>query len=528
MHRPIAVFLTALALSLTTLTVPAMGQDAMTFSKDVAPILFDKCVTCHRPYEAAPMPLRSYDEVRPWARGIKEKVVSREMPPWFANPRHGSFKNDPTLSEEEISTITAWVDAGAPRGDPADLPELPAFSDGWALGQPDYIVELPEVTVPAEGPDYYPDLSFTMDDLPEKRWVRAIEVRPGNRKVTHHSVVFTNGNPGQGQSRQRSGFFDVLVVWSVGTNPHVFPDGVGRWLYPGQTLTVNAHYHPSGEVETDVTRIGVYWGKGELKKELTAVLAGTMSFEIPPRARNHELRSSYIIDQDSTVISYFPHMHVRGKDMKMIANYPNGETETLIDVPEYDFDWQFFYYPAEKVSLPAGTRLDIVAHYDNSELNPENPDPNKTIGFGTTTNDEMMFTVFEFVADEGVSPTPATAETRREALVASLPSDSVYRVDLPMMGRALPTALHLPKSGEGTWYIPMRGNLLVMPAKNITWKGETYSFDMQIRLGPMGGDFVVKGQVDNGAISGDFEGSGMIPFSSFEGALTERERPGGE
>ena len=212
----------------------------------------------------------------------------------------------------------------------------------------------------------------------------------------------------------------------------------------------------------------------------------------------------------------------------MIANYPNGETETLIDVPKYDFDWQFFYYPDEKVSLPAGTRLDIVAHYDNSELNPDNPDPNLAINFGTKTNDEMMFTVFEFVADEGVSPTPASDETRREALLASLPSDSVYRVDLPMMGRALPTALHLPKGGEGTWYIPMRGNLLVIPATGIAWDGNTYSFGMQMRLGPMSGDFVVKGQVDDGAISGDFEGTGMVPFSSFEGALAEGRRPGGE
>ena len=523
MHRAIALLMTTVALLLMAMTVPATGQEPVTFSRDVAPIMFEKCVTCHRPHEAAPMPLRSYEEVRPWARGIKEKVASREMPPWFASPAHGSFKNDPTLSAEEIRTITTWVDQGAPKGDPADLPDLPVFADGWALGEPDYIVELPEVTVPAEGPDYYPDLSFTMDDLPEKRWVRAIEVRPGNRNVTHHSVVFTNGNPGRGQGRQRSGFFDVLVVWSVGTNPHVFPDGVGRWLYPNQTLTVNAHYHPSGKQETDVTRIGVYWGEGELKKELTAVLAGTMSFEIPPRAQNHELRASYIIDQDSTVISYFPHMHVRGRDMKMTANYPNGETEILIDVPEYDFDWQLFYYPDEQVSLPAGTRLDIVAHYDNSELNPENPDPNQAIRFGTKTNDEMMFTVFEFIADVGVSPTPATPETRREALLASLPSDSVYRVDLSMMGRVLPTALHLPKSGEGTWYMPMRGNLLVIPAKGVTWDGNNYNFDAQIRLGPMGGDFVVSGQVENGAINGNFTGTGVVPFSSFEGALAESE-----
>ena len=169
--------MTTVALLLMTMPVPATGQEPVTFSRDVAPIMFEKCVTCHRPHVAAPMPLRSYEEVRPWARGIKEKVASREMPPWFASPAHGSFKNDPTLSAEEIKTITTWVDEGAPKGDPADLPDLPAFTDGWALGEPDYIVELPEVTVPAEGPDYYPDLSFTMDDLPEKRC-------PGDRSQT--------------------------------------------------------------------------------------------------------------------------------------------------------------------------------------------------------------------------------------------------------------------------------------------------------------------------------------------------------
>ena len=181
------------------------------------------------------MALRSFQEVRPWARGIKDRVVSREMPPWFANPAHGSFKNDPTLTEDEIATVAAWVDAGAPEGDPADLPPVPTFVEGWALGEPDFIVELPEVTVPASGPDYYPDINFTMDQLTEKRWIRAIEVRPGNRDVTHHSVIFTDGNSGQLAGRNRgggNGFFNVLAVWSVGTNPHVFPEGVGRWMYP--------------------------------------------------------------------------------------------------------------------------------------------------------------------------------------------------------------------------------------------------------------------------------------------------------
>ena len=243
-----------------------------------------------------------------------------------------------------------------------------------------------------------------------------------------------------------------------------------------------------------------------------------MAFEIPAHAENHELRSSYIIDQDVSVISYFPHMHWRGRDMKLVANYPNGETQTLISVPDYDFDWQLFYYPDRRIPLPKGTRLDIIAHYDNSAANPDNPDPDHAVTFGLQTTDEMMFTVVEFYVDEGVSPVPASDETRRDALLVSLPAESACRVGLPMGQNTLPTALHLPKDGEGTWYIPMRGNLMVIPAQNITWDGNTYRFDMQLRMGPMSGDFVIEGTVgEDGAIRGTFEGSGFVPFSAFEG-----------
>ena len=555
--RPAAI---GVALALATLvsgaSSTASAQGDVTFTKDVAPIIFENCVSCHRPGQTAPMPLRSYAEVRPWARGIKEQVESGAMPPWFADARHGFFKNDMRLVQDEIDTITRWVDAGAPQGAPSDLPELPTFTDGWQLGEPDLIVTLNEVTVPAVcegntegsgglrsarlnaagaaeggssgagcvGGDYYPDLNHTLD-IPEKRWIRAIEVKPSNRKVTHHSVIFTTGGAAQGASR--SGFFDVLAVWSVGTNPHEFPEGSGRWVYPGQTWNINAHYHPTGEVETDQTQIGLYWGEGEMQKEVVAALAGTVGFEIPPHASNHEIRSSYIIDQDVHVISYFPHGHVRMTDMDLIANYPNGEKRSLINVPKYDFDWQLFYYPQQPVPLPAGTRLDIIAHYDNSAANPNNPDPNRAVGFGLETVDEMMFNVFEFIADEGVSPTPASDETRRDALLKSLPTGSAFSVELPFAmpfapATNLPTVLHLPKDGEGTWYIPMRGELMVFPAENVTWNGNAYQFDLKLRLGPMKSDLVVSGEVDaDGAIQGTFEaqGNSLSPLQAFKGAL---------
>lgn len=492
----------------------APADEAVTFTRDVAPIFYANCVVCHRPGEVAPMALRTYEEARPWARSIKNVLLTGQMPPWFADPAHGKFANDARLSETEIATVVRWVDEGAPKGDPAHLPELPEFRAGWQLGEPDYIIELPEVNVPADGPDYFPDLNVTID-IPEDRWVRAVEVSPSNRAVAHHVVLFTSAG-----GRGRSGFFDVLAVWAVGTPPTVYSDGMGRWIRNGQRLTTNMHYHPNGTAATDQTRVGLYFGTGELRKEITAALAGNMTFEIPPRAKNHEVTATWIVDQDISIVSYFPHMHLRGKDMKLTATYPGGRTETLLSVPAYEFDWQLFYYPEEMKALPRGTRVDIVAHYDNSVENPSNPDPDRAVTFGLQSTDEMMFGMFEFIADEGVSPKPVSNQTRIEALLSTLPSDSVYEVALKMGRRTVPTALHLPREGQGTWYIPARRQLMTVSANNVIWDGNAYRFDIQMRLGPIGGVFAVSGQVtEDGLISGEFEaaGTGMVPFSSFEG-----------
>ena len=254
----------------------------VTFSKDIAPILNARCVTCHRPGEVAPMPLRTFEETRPFARSIKDKVIARQMPPWFADRSIGEFANDPSLSAKEIATITAWVDAGAPQGNPADLPKPQAFTEGWQLGEPDYVVELPEVQIPATGRDYFPTPNLTLD-LKEDHWVRAIEVRPSNREVTHHSVIFAAGNPLSLMMGGSDGFFDVLAVWAVGTAPTVYPEGTGRWIRKGEMLRTNLHYHPNGTAQTDRTRIGFYYGKGELKKSPPASPARSASIS---RRRN--------------------------------------------------------------------------------------------------------------------------------------------------------------------------------------------------------------------------------------------------
>ena len=488
-----------------------------TFTRDVAPILNENCVSCHRPGEVAPMALRTFDEVRPWAKSIRQYVSERKMPPWFANPKYGTFSNDVRLTEDEIATIVAWVDQGARRGAPDDMPAAPAFNEGWQLGEPDYIVTLPEVKVSADGPDFFPDLSFTLD-VPEKRWVRAVEVRPGNRAVTHHVVLFRSGG-GMGGN----GFFDVLAVWAVGSPPVEYAEGHGRWVEPGQRIITNMHYHPNGEAATDQTRVGLYFGEGELKKEITAALAGNMMFEIPPQAENHEITASWIVDQDIDVVSYFPHMHFRGKDMRFTATYPGGAQEILLDVPEYDFDWQLFYYPEEPIRLPKGTRIDILAHYDNSENNEDNPDPTRAVSFGVQSQDEMMFGLFEFVASEGVSPKAVSNASKIEALVSSLPSDEVFEVPLSLGGREVPTALHLPRTGNGAWYVPFMRQILTLSARDVKWDGNRFEFELLFKFGRMGGTYQVRGaRTEDGNIVGKIESDGsstvnIFPLSEFKG-----------
>jgi hypothetical protein len=285
------------------------APESTTFTRDVAPILNAKCVTCHRAGEVAPMALITYQDARPYARAIKEKVASRQMPPWFADKSAGTFANDPSLTDAEIATITRWVDAGAPQGDPKDMPKPPQFTEGWQLGEPDQIIELPEVQIPATGGDYFPTPSLT-PDLKEDRWIRAIEIRPSNRQITHHSVIFSASI----DMMRQTGTFDVLGVWAVGTPATVYPEGSGRWIRKGQMLRTNLHYHPNGTPQTDRTRIGLYFGKGELKKEVAAGLAGNLLFTIPANAANHELRAVYVADQD-----IIAGLVVRGDDKRIGA-----------------------------------------------------------------------------------------------------------------------------------------------------------------------------------------------------------------
>ena len=464
------------------------------------------------------MPLLTYQDARPYARAIRDKVVQRQMPPWFADRSVGTFGNDPSLSAAEIATITRWVESGAPQGDPKDLPKAPHFIEGWQLGEPDQIIELPEVQIPATGGDYFPTPSIALD-LKEDRWVRAIEIRPGNRAVTHHSVIFSTS---LGSIFNSSGFFDVLGVWAVGTPPTVYPAGMGRWIRKGQTLRTNLHYHPSGTPQVDRTRIGLYFGKGELKKEVVSALAGNVTFTIPPNAQNHEMRAIYVVDQDISVLSFFPHMHLRGKDMTMTATYPGGRQETLLNVPGYDFNWQLFYYPKNRVSLPRGTRIDLVAHYDNSAANKHNPDPTKAVRFGEASTAEMMFGMFEFTADGGVSPKPSSDRSRMEALMTTLPPETTFLVDIPFTTQTTPAVLHMPRAGDAWVYMPLVGMIMPQRINALEWNGDTFQFQTALLVpGPAGGFYNVTGAVDaDGSVRGTLKrrGNTQPPSYDFTGA----------
>ncbi|MEK7793643.1 MAG: thiol-disulfide isomerase [Candidatus Hydrogenedentota bacterium] len=487
----------------------------VTFSKDVAPILFDNCVACHRPGEVAPMSLQTFDEVRPWAKSIKEKVTTRAMPPWFADPAHGKFKNDARLSEGEIALLANWVDQGAPRGKAADMPELPQFAPDWQLGAPDHIITLPEVQVPADGPDYLPDLSVRID-IPEDRWVRAVEIRPGNRLVNHHVVLFLAGGGGGGMG----GEFGILAVWAVGSPPTVFPEGMGRQLHAGEMIRTNMHYHPNGTATTDQSRVGLYYGEGEMSREVKSALNGPFSFEIPANAPNHELTSSWWVDQDVKITSFFPHMHLRGQDMKFTAVYPDGHSDVLINVPKWDFNWQLFYYPDQFVELPKGTRVDVVAHYDNSANNPHNPDPSVDVGFGLQSTDEMMFGIFEYFTVDGAAAKPVSDDDRLSMITKDLPKGDTYKINLAFGRDSLPTALVLPREGDGSLHLALHGQFMQLPVTDIIWDGDQYTFKLNIKFGGASASFMANGTVGpDGAIKGDFGGAGggMFQLAGFEG-----------
>jgi mono/diheme cytochrome c family protein len=403
----IAAFLGAfclLALPSTKASDAADAAKTVTFTKDVAPILYQRCAECHRPGEIAPMSLLSYQETRPWARSIREKVLAREMPPWHADPKHGEFLNDRRLTEQEIETIVAWVDGGAKEGDPRELPPAPKFTEGWSIGTPDETFSVPEQSVPADGVVKYQYLTVPTN-LKEDRWVTAAEIRSTGRSVVHHVIVFVQDPNGGGRNEG-----SLLAGIAPGEQPARFRPGTAKKLPAGAKLLFQLHYTPNGTATKDVTTIGVKYAREPVRHQILTRPVLQTRFVIPPGHPNYEVRSESTFNQDAHLTSLMPHMHLRGKDFEIKAVFPDGTSRILLSVPRYDFNWQTYYVPREPVAIPKGTRIECVAHFDNSPNNKFNPDPTREVRWGDQTWEEMMIGWLSFYYDNP-APKPAAGPT---------------------------------------------------------------------------------------------------------------------
>ncbi|MFN7995647.1 MAG: thiol-disulfide isomerase [Bryobacteraceae bacterium] len=428
-----------------------------TFSKDVAPILFQHCVVCHRPRNIAPMSLLTYKEARPWAAAIRKAVLLRKMPPWHADPHYGQFSNEASLSSDEIGVLDAWVGSGAPEGNSADLPKAPAFRDDWHI-QPDVILPIPSAHLAkASASDEYAYI-YVATDFSEDKWVKVAEVMPGDISIVHHATVSvvpenqTGVVPGTTQRGKASKYRystgavlhirpevpvqddgcavsdggalpgetpepeNFLAIYLPGHVPEVRPDGYAIKVPAGAVLAFQIHYHNrTGRDISDQTSIGLVFARGPVNHRVQQYEIWNNVFAIPPGDANHRVTSCFTLDRDVLALAYTGHMHFRGKSFRTEAVFPNGTRDVLFSVPQYDFRWQETYMLKTPRVLPKGTRLVSTAYFDNSANNPLNPDPSKQIRWGEPSDEEMMGFWLAFTDDAPGSRASANESTKRQA-----------------------------------------------------------------------------------------------------------------
>jgi hypothetical protein len=402
---------------------PAAGQEGAaspaarvpTFSRDVAPILYKHCTSCHRPGEIAPMSLLTYAGARPYAKAIRDKVRDGDMPPWHAEAPHGTFLNERRLTDAEKDTLIKWASNGAPAGNRKDLPAAPSYNDGWEIGKPDVVLEMPEdYEVPADGVIEY-EYFYIPTNLTEPEWIESVEVRPGNKAVVHHVLVFHKAEPDRPRGRpvlqfnkeqmqmppRRAGNRPpreddipgrLLATYAPGTNPQVFPAGTAVRLEPGGVLELQMHYTSTGEASTDRTKVGLIFSKSPAPKEVRISNFYNTRFTLPAGASETRVDADVTFVNDGIVWGLFPHTHVRGKRWEYVLELPDGSRTTVLSVPRYDFNWQTYYMFKEPLRVPKGARLISSAWYDNSAGNPSNPDPKSDVTWGDQTWEEMQYT----------------------------------------------------------------------------------------------------------------------------------------
>jgi hypothetical protein len=440
--RPVLVGACAAAVSLA-----ASAPSQITFTKDVLPIMQKRCQNCHRPGEVAPMSFLTYNEVRPWAKAIREAVLTKKMPPWFADPHYGKFANDRSLTKDEIDTLVSWVDGGVREGDPKDAPAPVAWVDGWSIGKPDAVFEMPhDFDVPAAGTIEYQYIvipsGFTKDT-----WVQAAEARPGNRKLVHHIIAFvrppgskwlSEAKPGvpfvpeakkDDEKKKKKNDEDrddsaatpeLLIGFAPGLVPMTLPSSQAKLVKAGSDFVFQMHYTATGKAGIDRSRIGVIFAKENPKERVFTSNATNSKFVIPPGDPAFRVVSSITLQQSARLVDLMPHMHYRGKDFEYRAVYPTGEEQTLLSVPKYDFNWQLFYYLSDPIVLPKGTRIDCTAHFDNSPNNKYNPDPKAEVRWGDQTWEEMMIGWFDVAVDANSDPVDVFREKKAENTKAGL------------------------------------------------------------------------------------------------------------
>ncbi len=375
-----------------------------TYTKDVASIIQKNCQECHRPGQVGPFSLATYEQARKRAGDIATVIDDRTMPPWKASSHVGvKFKDERVLSDKDIATIVAWCEAGAPEGDPADLPQPPKFADEWQLGTPDLIVDIGnDFEIPASGEDIYRCFVIPTK-LDKDRYVTAIEYRPGNRRVVHHLLTYVNIS---GEARKRDqadpgpGFtcfsgpgepiHGDLGGWAPGNQPSALPDGIGRSLPRGADIIVQVHYHPNGKAETDRTRIGLHFARRPIRQTLHWSAAANLEMELPPGNSDVEIKAAWPIPVNLVAHAVTPHMHLLGRDIAMSVKFPDGREQELIKIDNWDFNWQNSYFFDQPLDIPKGSVLNVVSHFNNSDSNPRNPNkPPKTVRWGEATTDEM-------------------------------------------------------------------------------------------------------------------------------------------
>ncbi len=398
----------------------------VTFYKDVAPVLQNRCQECHRPGEIGSFSMLTYNDVRPWAKAIKTSVLAKKMPPWFAAPKVGHFSNDRSPSQQEtqqeIDTLVGWVDGGAKEGSVKDAPKPRTWLDGWNIQKPDLVLSMKEpfhIGAKEEVPYQYVILPT---EFKEDKWVQMAEARPSDRSVVHHIVVFIRQPenkwlrdqpvgvpfvpPGGGKdfANTSGGGSDILMIYTPGMIPEIWRPGLAKKIQAGSDLVMQIHYTANGKESSDESKVGLVFAIGPVTERVVTAGSYNLTFKIPPGDSNYKVEGmKNNFPNGVEILSFFPHAHLRGKSFEYRAVYPDGRTETLLRVPKYDFFWQLDYKLAKPLKLPPGGKIEVTGWFDNSPNNSANPDPKSEVRWGEQSWEEMMIGFYDIVIPADMS-----------------------------------------------------------------------------------------------------------------------------